>query len=58
MSDTHCMDDGDERCGALARVIHSLEADAARKSADPADAHVPGDELFLDPFDRRSASTR
>ena len=52
------MDDGDERCGALARVIHSLEADAARKSADPADAHVPGDELFLDPFDRRSASTR
>jgi hypothetical protein len=58
MSSTNCIDDGDERCAALARVIRGLEAVAARESVDPANVYMPGDELFLDPFGRQSASSR
>jgi hypothetical protein len=58
MQNPHAVDDGDERCAAFARVLHGLEAAGAPARDEARDARIPGDEIFVDPFDLRSASSR
>jgi hypothetical protein len=48
----------EERQNAVARVIQRVQGMKAEPGSEGRDVHVPGDELFLDPFGLGGASSR
>lgn len=58
MAKSNATGERDERRSTVARVLQRIQKMKAKPASEGRDVHVPGDELFLDPFRLGGTSSR
>lgn len=58
MTKSNATGENEDRQSAVARAIQRIQVMRAKPGSEGREVHVPGDELFLDPFGLGGASSR